>query len=83
MDGAAGAVVPVTDWHPIATAEDVEAGTVADLRMRNGEIVRAAWVERYGLVTAWWPLAGRRRRPIGLYEPLEWRRVHGVAALPS
>jgi hypothetical protein len=54
-------------------------GCVADLKMPNGEIVRAAWKE-VGRCTAWWPLAGRRKRAIGLYDPVAWRPVANVAS---
>jgi hypothetical protein len=47
--------------------------------MPNGEIVRAAWKE-VGRCTAWWPLAGRRKRAIGLYDPVAWRPVANVAS---
>lgn len=69
-------------WEPIDTAQHVANGTVADLKMENGRVYRASWSER-GRTTAWWPLTGNRKLPIGLYDPLEWRRVHDVAALPS
>lgn len=67
-------------FDPIRTAQCVRTGTVADLLMENGRVYRCAWVRR-GRVTAWWPLAGPRRRSIGLYNPVEWRIVDDVAAL--
>lgn len=67
-------------WQEIASAQFVESGTVADLKMRSGRVIRAAWTNR-GRITAWWPLAGNRRRPIGLYEPREWRVINQVHAI--
>ena len=70
------------DFEPIASAQFVEDGTVADLKMENGRVYRCAWVRR-GRCTAWWPLTGPRRSAIGLYDPVAWRRVENAAAVPS
>lgn len=67
-------------FKPIAEAQHVEVGTVADVRMPSGRVVRAAWT-RHGRCLAWWPLVGPRRRPIGLYDPVEWRVVDNVTAM--
>jgi hypothetical protein len=67
-------------FEPIASAEYVEEGVVADLKMPSGRVYRAAWARR-GIMAAWWPLIGARRRPIGLYDPVGWRRVDAVTAL--
>lgn len=57
------------DFRPIAEAQAVTFGTVADLRMPSGRIYRAVWGFR-GRCCAWWPLPGQaRRKPIGLYGP--------------
>jgi hypothetical protein len=61
------------DWHPIDEAQHIRLGTVVELRMENGRVYRATWREK-GLVTAWWLDPGqRRKREIGLYDPVEFR----------
>jgi hypothetical protein len=70
----------MSEFQDIATARFVEGGTVADLKMSDGSICRAIWAER-GRTTAWWPLTGRRKRWIGLYDPIAWRRVQNIVGL--
>lgn len=62
-------------FYPIHSARFVEDGTVADLKMTSGRVYRAIWMEN-GRITAWWPMDGRRKRPIGLYDPHAWRPVN-------
>ena len=71
-------------FHPIETARFVEVGTVADLRMLSGRIVRAKWcagdVSKFTCcvktAVAWWPLSGKGRC-IPLYTPEAWRPIGG------
>jgi hypothetical protein len=67
-------------FEPIATAQSAKLGTVADLKMFDGRVIRCAMVER-GNVTAWFPLIGPRQRPIGLVEPVGWCVVDNVTAI--
>lgn len=66
-------------FEDIATARFVSDGTVADLLMPNGRIYRAKWIA-LGRCTAWWPMVGPRKQPIGLYDPVAWRLVQNVIA---
>jgi hypothetical protein len=62
------------DWVPISEAQTTTLGTVADLKMPSGRVYRAVW--RYiGNCCAWWPESNQRQRPIGLYDPAEFRVV--------
>lgn len=57
-------------------------GLIADIRMPSGRVYRARWGTIPGWLgdqparaTAWWPLSGQRKRPIGLYDPVAFRPV--------
>lgn len=63
----------MSEWQPIETAQRVLYNTRAELRMANGRVYKAVWQYR-GRGCAWWVEPGQRRKtPIGLYEPVEWR----------
>lgn len=61
-------------FESIDTALHVKERTWAELKMPNGRVYKAVWAQ-IGNVTAWWPDDKRRRSPIGLYDPVEWRRL--------
>lgn len=70
--------LPVTD----TSVRQVTEGTIADLRMESGRVYRARWGTVPGWLsdtpatcTAWWPIAGRRKRPVGLFDPVAFRIV--------
>jgi hypothetical protein len=62
---------------PIASAQWITDGTRAILHMKNGRRYDAIWEQR-GRVTAWWPIDSHRKRPIGLYDPVEFEIEHGI-----
>ncbi|MBS4019550.1 MAG: hypothetical protein KGZ68_15085 [Dechloromonas sp.] len=62
-------------FRPIATAQFVRKGTVADLWFAGGKIYRAVWRSN-GRCVAWFMEPGqRRKKPAGLYDPEAWRPV--------
>jgi hypothetical protein len=67
---------PADGFRPLTDAalDRVVDGTIADLRMETGRVYRAMWTQ-HGRCTAWWPLSGPRRRPIGLMDPVSFRLV--------
>jgi hypothetical protein len=68
---------PIDGFRPVndASLKRVVDGMTADLRMESGRVYRAIWIAR-GRCTAWWPLSGPRKRPIGLMDPVAFRPVH-------
>lgn len=75
-------------WQHIREAQGIEVGTVADLLMDNGKVVRAQWRAEPGTLgncpgnkgekiqtsmVAWWPMSKTRHKMIGLYEPVSFR----------
>lgn len=66
-------------FQSIDSAQFVREGTVADLLLENGRVVRAVWKYREN-VCMWWPAAGQRYKTgIPLYTPRGWRIVaHGI-----
>ncbi len=63
-------------------AKLVVEGYVADIRMSSGRTYRARWGTVPGWLgdtparcTAWWPLSGPRKRPVGLFDPVAFRPV--------
>ncbi len=63
--------------RPISTARSIRDAVIAELKMPSGETFFAIWEER-GRRTAWWPLSGRRSNPVGLYDPVSWRRIRST-----
>lgn len=66
----------MTGYRPIREAQDMPEGTVADLLMNDGKVVRATWCARAGTfgnclgnkgeripsaMVAWWPHKGKWR----------------------
>lgn len=63
----------MSEFRPIAEANNLPFGTIADLKMASGRTYSATW-EFHGRCCAWWPHIGQvRRSPIGLYEPVAFR----------
>jgi len=75
-------------WQPIGEARGIPEGTIADLLMDDGKVVRAEWKAVPGTLgncpgnrnekiktamVAWWPVQKWRRAMIGLYEPKSFR----------
>lgn len=74
-------------WQKVP--RDLPEGTVADLLMDNGKVVRAVWEAVPGtlgncpgsreriptMLTAWWPRSKWSKPYIGQYEPISCRVI--------